>query len=136
MVRIKARELMETHGTNSPIEIAAQRNIVVLVEDLGKHTWGYYTLTNRIPCIHINSRLDPDDALFAAAHELGHHVLHPGINTPFLRSNTLLSVDKIERQANRFAVHLLAGENEPEPGETKSQFLIRCGIHEMFHIFY
>ncbi|MGF9913700.1 ImmA/IrrE family metallo-endopeptidase [Paenibacillus ehimensis] len=134
--REKARELILTHGTNSPFEIAAQKNIVVLYEDLGKNIWGYFTCTNRIPCIHINNRLNYMRALFTGAHELAHGILHPSINTPFLRRNTLFSVDKLERQANRFAIHLLIGLKEPEAGETRQQFLFRCGIPELFHDFY
>ncbi|WP_328800311.1 ImmA/IrrE family metallo-endopeptidase [Paenibacillus sp. LX16] len=132
----KARELILTHGTNSPLEIATERKIVVLFEHLGKQTWGYYSNTNRLPVIHINNRLSREQAIYTSAHELGHAILHPGINTPFLRSNTFYSVDKLERQAHRLAVHLLIGFNAPEQGETKQQFLLRCGIREIFHIFY
>ena len=44
---------------------------------------------------------------FTCAHELGHAILHPNASTPFLRSNTLLSVDKLEQEANLFATILL-----------------------------
>ncbi|OME86500.1 MULTISPECIES: ImmA/IrrE family metallo-endopeptidase [Paenibacillus] len=132
----KARELIQTHGTNSPFEITAKTNIMVLFEDLGKQTWGYYSHSNRIPVIHINNRLNQEQATYTCGHELGHAILHPGINTPFLRSSTFFSVDKLERQAHRLSVHLLIGLNEPEHGETKQQFLLRCGIPEIFHVFY
>lgn len=132
----KARELILTHGTNSPFEIAAERNIVVLYEDLGKQTWGYYSHTNRIHVIHINNRLSYEDSTYTCAHELAHRILHPGVNTPFLRCNTLFSVDRIERQAHCLAVHLLVGMNHPDQGETKEQFLLRCGIPYEFHEFY
>lgn len=132
----KARELIQKHGTNSPFDIAAERNIVVLFEDLGKQTWGYYSHTNRIQVIHINNRLSTENSTYTCAHELGHGILHPGLNTPFLRSNTLFSVDKIERQAHGLAVHLLIGLSVPEQGETKQQFLHRCGIPYEFHKFY
>lgn len=132
----KAWELIKTHGTNSPFEIAAQKNTMVLFEDLGSNIWGYFSCINRIPIIHVNERLDYEITLFTCAHELGHSVLHPGINTPFLRRNTLFSVDKLERQANRFAIHLLIGDRTPELCETKEQFLLRCGIPVVFHQFY
>lgn len=48
---------------------------------------------------------------FVCAHELGHALLHRNINTPFLSKNTLFSIDKIERQANTFAVELLLPDN-------------------------
>ncbi|MGR4027274.1 ImmA/IrrE family metallo-endopeptidase, partial [Bacillus sp. ZZQ-131] len=44
---------------------------------------------------------------FVCAHELGHAVLHPKANTPFLRNQTFFSVDRLEIEANTFAVELL-----------------------------
>ena len=38
---------------------------------------------------------------------MGHAILHPNASTPFLRSKTFLSVDKLETEANTFAVNLL-----------------------------
>ncbi|MED1642128.1 ImmA/IrrE family metallo-endopeptidase [Brevibacillus agri] len=130
------RRLINAHGTNDPLKIAAQNKIMVLFEELGKNIWGYYACINRIPSIHINNRLDDFQTLFAIAHELGHHKMHPGINTPFLRKNTLFSIDKIEREANDFAMKLIIGNNKPECAETKQCFLLRCGIPEEFHVFY
>ncbi|MNO32473.1 Metallopeptidase ImmA [compost metagenome] len=131
-----SKRLINAHGTNDPARIASMLNIVVLYEDLGKNTWGYYTCINRISCIHVNNRLEGFAAVFALAHELGHHFLHPGINTPFLRRTTLFSVDRIEREANCFATYLLVGDVQPEIEETKGYFLKRCGIPEEFHIFF
>lgn len=45
------------------------------------------------------------------SHEIGHSIMHPNSNTPFLQS-TLLSVDKLEIQANTFAVELLIPDVE------------------------
>ena len=49
---------------------------------------------------------DETRQLFTCAHELGHAVMHPKANTPFLREHTLFSVNKLEIEANRFAVCL------------------------------
>ncbi|MNB78605.1 Metallopeptidase ImmA [compost metagenome] len=57
--------------------------------------------------IHINNAASEQDQRFTCAHELGHVILHPNVNTPFLRRQTLYSVDRIEREANQFAVELL-----------------------------
>ena len=62
---------------------------------------------NRISYIFINNNLDETSQKFVCAHELGHSQLHPRVNTPFLRGNTFFSIDKIEIEANRFAVELL-----------------------------
>ncbi|MDG0876496.1 ImmA/IrrE family metallo-endopeptidase [Paenibacillus thiaminolyticus] len=136
MEKQAARKLIKKHGTNSPWMAADNMGIEVVYEDLGKNILGYYTCLNRIPSIHINNRLDRADALFTCAHELGHAVLHPRLSTPFLKRNTIFSIDKIERQANRFAIYFLIGLNKPEPWETKQDFLLRCGLPEEFHTFY
>ena len=49
---------------------------------------------------------------FVCAHELGHAVMHPKANTPFMKRSTYFSIDKIEREANRFAVELLIPDSE------------------------
>ena len=49
--------------------------------------------------------------MFICAHELGHAIFHPDANTPFLKRNTLFSTDRIEVEANLFAVHLLFSEH-------------------------
>lgn len=49
---------------------------------------------------------------FVCSHELGHAVLHPRSNTPFLRNKTLFSIDKNEVEANTFAVELLMDDEK------------------------
>lgn len=80
--------------------------VVILFERL-KDTLGYFNTYKRIKIIHINQELNESEQQFVCAHELGHSILHPEVNTPFLRKNTLFSISKIEREANEFAVELL-----------------------------
>ncbi|AHD04676.1 ImmA/IrrE family metallo-endopeptidase [Paenibacillus larvae] len=135
-IALIAQKIIQTHGTNDPLRIAEEKNIKVLFEDLGENIWGYYTCLYRTPSVHVNNRLNDFEARFSIAHELSHHILHQGINTPFLKKNTLFSIDKIEREANELALYILIGNNKPEYGETKECFLFRCGIPEEFHVFY
>ncbi|WP_199426273.1 ImmA/IrrE family metallo-endopeptidase [Thermaerobacillus caldiproteolyticus] len=107
--------LMKRHGTNDPFRIAIERNIILRFEDL-KATYGYFLHSNRMKFIHINNKLDESFQRFVCAHELGHAILHPRVSTPFLRAHTLFSVDKIEIEANTFAVELLL------PDEIISQY--------------
>jgi Zn-dependent peptidase ImmA (M78 family) len=67
----------------------------------------FYSSYKRVQFIHLNNQLDEMMHRFVCAHELGHAVLHPKSNTPFLRANTLFSVEKLELEANTFAVELL-----------------------------
>lgn len=99
-------KMIRKHGTNNPFEIASQKGIVLLFEPLGG-IYGYHHTFRRIQIIHINSELDEPMQRFVCAHELGHAVLHPELSTSFLRKNTLFCMDKVEREANEFAVELL-----------------------------
>ena len=92
-------KLIKNNNTNNPFLICEALDIVVKYENLGS-ILGYCDT-------HFNSNALEEIHRFICAHELGHAILHPKINTPFLRNNTLFSVDKIERQANTFAVELL-----------------------------
>ncbi|WP_027416504.1 ImmA/IrrE family metallo-endopeptidase [Aneurinibacillus terranovensis] len=98
--------LIKVCGTNNPFEIAHQKNIFILYERLGD-ILGYFNTYKRISMIHINCDLEDAERRFVCAHELGHSVLHKDVNTPFLKRNTLVSIDRIEREANEFAVELL-----------------------------
>lgn len=106
--RIKSivRRLSRKHNTRDPFILADAFGILTVTEPLGALN-GYYTKKYRIKIIHINSSLSESEQRFACAHELGHALLHPDANTPFLTKYTYLSVDKYEIEANKFALELL-----------------------------
>ncbi|MFJ8365888.1 ImmA/IrrE family metallo-endopeptidase [Bacillus cereus] len=99
-------KIVKKHSTANPFDIAKRKNIIVLFEDLG-NTLGFYNTYKRFKFIHINNRINENTQRFVCAHELGHAVLHPKANTPFLRNQTFFSVDRLEIEANTFAVELL-----------------------------
>lgn len=98
--------LIKKYKTNDPFKIADMLNISIFYEELGTIN-GYYNKPLRMKQIHINDALSENMKKFTCAHELGHALLHPDVSTPFLRSQTLLSVNKMEIEANTFAVKLL-----------------------------
>ncbi|MEH7050594.1 ImmA/IrrE family metallo-endopeptidase [Bacillus pseudomycoides] len=98
--------IVAKYQTIDPFEIARQKNITVLYADLG-NTLGFYNTYKRFKFIHINNQIDETIQRFVCAHELGHAVLHPKANTPFLHNKTFFSVDRLEIEANTFAVELL-----------------------------
>jgi len=104
-------ELVKKHDTRNPIQIAKGKSIIVLFEELGTIN-GYYNTAYRQKFIHINSNLTEHEQIFTAAHELGHALLHPKANTPFLRASTYISVNKLEIEANKFAVNLLISDED------------------------
>lgn len=100
-----ANSLAAKYGTRDPFRLCEALNIIVLFEPLGT-VRGYYSKSHRFKVIHINQNLPEQKQLFTCAHELGHALMHPNACTPFLREHTLFSVDKLEVEANRFAVCL------------------------------
>ncbi|MGO4543258.1 ImmA/IrrE family metallo-endopeptidase [Paenibacillus sp. 2TAB23] len=120
-------QLTRKHGTNDPFKIASQKNIVVLFEPLGS-MMGYFNTYKRIPMIHINNALEEQDQHFTCAHELGHAILHPKVNTPFLKRHTLMSVERIEREANELAVELLISDELLISGMTLYEAATLSGV--------
>ncbi len=100
-------QLTKKYGTNNPFEIAEAKNIFLIEQDLHDEILGFYKYIRRNKFIFLNSNLSYFDKMFTCAHELGHSELHPKLNTPFLNRRTLFSIDKIETEANRFAVEML-----------------------------
>ena len=111
MLQAMIQKLVRQAGTRDPFEIARQKHIIITEEPLGSIR-GYYSRSHRQPVIHINSALSESQRRFTCAHELGHALLDPKANTPFLHSRTLFSVNRYEIEANRFAVWLLISDED------------------------
>ncbi|MCD8078021.1 MAG: ImmA/IrrE family metallo-endopeptidase [Lachnospiraceae bacterium] len=62
-------------------------------------------------CIFLNENLEEHERYFVMAHELGHAIMHPKMNCYFIRNKTLLLTSRVEREANKFAVELLIGND-------------------------
>lgn len=105
-IRGLIRKLERKYQTRNPFDLATSLGILILKEDLGTIN-GYYNKQFRIKQIHINHNLPEHLQILTCAHELGHALLHPNSSTPFLRSFTFFSVDRMEIESNKFAVELL-----------------------------
>lgn len=122
-----AKQILRHHKTRNPFEIAVEKNINIIFEPLGD-IYGFYHTYKRSRDIHINSAISEPDQLYTCAHELGHCILHPKVNTPFLMKNTLFSVDRIEREANVFAVELLIPDEMIINGMSIYEAAKRCCV--------
>ncbi len=111
MPKETAIKLIKQYKTNNPFELAEFKNINVVTKDLHKDIGGFYLYIRKSRYIFLNSSLSESETLFVCCHELGHALQHPRISTPFLRNKTLFSVDKIEVEANKFAVELMMPDN-------------------------
>ncbi|MEK4030747.1 ImmA/IrrE family metallo-endopeptidase [Pseudobacillus sp. FSL P4-0506] len=134
MSRIKevTKELVKKYNSNNPYEIAAAKNIIIMEQNLHESIFGFYKYIRRNKFIFINSNLRQESKFFTCAHELGHSELHPRVNTPFLKRGTLFSVDKIEVEANTFAVELLMPDEKIY--EYKYTNLSLCEICKIFGV--
>ncbi|AGK97365.1 ImmA/IrrE family metallo-endopeptidase [Clostridium pasteurianum] len=112
VIKEEVERLIKKHKTNDPFEIAASEHILIFEEPLGLIN-GYYNKFVRQKMIHINSNLKDHKfkKFFTCAHELGHATIHPNANTPFLRNNTFFSIDRLEIEANTFAVFMTIPED-------------------------
>jgi Zn-dependent peptidase ImmA (M78 family) len=126
------KKITYKHKTNNPFEIAIRKNIHVIQWELHHEIKGFYKYDKRNKYIFINNNLIEDEQKFVCAHELGHSLLHPRVNTPFLRNNTLLSVNRIEVEANRFAVELLIPDDVLY--EIKNSNISICEISEIYGV--
>lgn len=110
----KAVKLIEKYKTNDPFELASYKNIHIVTWNLHIEIKGFYKYLRRNKFIFLNSALDEHSKRYVCAHELGHAILHPRKNTPFMRENTFFSIDRIEVEANTFAVELLLPDDRLE----------------------
>lgn len=104
-------KLIKTHESRNPIIIAKALGIIILYEDLGT-TNGFYNTAFRYRFIHVNQNLSENEQIYTIAHELGHAILHPHLNTQFLKDCTHFLVSKYEKEANQFALNLLISDEE------------------------
>jgi len=101
-------ELLTKYETNEPTELCQYLGINITYEFLGEQDLlAYYLNSGGYRFIVVHDSLDYYDRRVSIAHELGHALLHPDLNTSFLKNNTFQSADKYEHQANVFAANLL-----------------------------
>lgn len=109
-MRDHIEKLYKKYHTIDPYELADCLNIIVQRMDLGNMR-GFYYNEKRIKQIFLNVNLPHHIEKFVLAHEIGHAILHPNCNAPFLNS-TSFSVNKLEIEANKFAVLLIIPDVE------------------------
>lgn len=109
-IRKEVAYLKRYYKTDDPFDVIRAKNILLLYEELGLIN-GYYNFVLRQKQIHINCNLEGTRRIFTATHELGHATMHPKANTPFLLANTYQSIDRLEIEANKFAVEFLIADH-------------------------
>lgn len=98
------------YDTRDPFELADCLGIRINYCELGSIR-GFFVLKNRIKQVFLNYNLSDYEKRFVLAHEIGHSLLHPEQNTMFLQ-NTFFSANRLEIEANRFAIELLMSDED------------------------
>ena len=135
-IKNKVLSIVEKYGTNCPFELAEKMNIEIILEPLQSiNVLGLYMIIEDHKIIVCNSFLVPESQNVILAHELGHAVMHEGMNMFFIQDHTLFPSGKFEYQANRFAAELLIPDQllRKYDGYTTSEIASIENIHpELF----
>lgn len=102
-----ARELASGLGTPDLDAICEKMGIITLEQELPDRVNGFTVKMNGISFIVLNRSLERYRKRFTKAHELGHIVMHGGMNSLELSLNTGFCVSRYEREADSFAAWLL-----------------------------
>lgn len=107
-------KLKRKQQTNDPLQIADNLGYLIISAHL-EGIRGFYQHIKRQNIIYYDVGLPPEEVRFVVAHELGHSILHRGMNRVFLDHNTLVISDRYEREANCFAALLLYNDEDLYP---------------------
>ena len=104
--RALAARLAAKHGTRDPFRIAEDLGIIIVFAPLVDMR-GFQQRAKRRSIIYINSNLDEQQQRLVCAHELGHHLMHRGMNRIFMDHSTQIVTQKFENEAHLFSLELL-----------------------------
>ena len=79
-----------------------------------KELQGYYIRSHRVKVICINSNADEHQLKYICAHELGHALLHDGLNIHYLTNHCHFTTGRYEREADIFAMELLLADSDED----------------------
>ena len=104
-IKLHIKRLYSKYKTLNPYELTDEMGIIVHKMYL-RNTREFCYNKRRIKQIFLNNELSMNIERFVLAHEIGHLILHPNHNAPFLQS-TFFSMDRYEMEANKFASELV-----------------------------
>ncbi|MBO4368400.1 MAG: ImmA/IrrE family metallo-endopeptidase [Clostridia bacterium] len=108
----KAESLAHKYATRDPFEILEMLGAVVILSERYARDGlkGYCTIINRTKYAVVNARLPKAERTVAAAHELGHLVLHSAelmAGGALVDSYLSMNSGRLEREADMFAADFL-----------------------------
>lgn len=109
-----AEGLVRRFDTRDPFRIAEALGYTIIYTPL-VGVRGFYQYLKRCHIIYLDSNLGEDELRFVCAHELGHSLIHRGLNRIFMDLSTEMVTQKYEKEANIFAADLLFSDEDLEP---------------------
>ncbi len=109
-----AEKLVGRFGTRDPFKIAEELGYTIIYAPL-VGVRGFYQYLKRCHIIYLDSELDEATARFVCGHELGHSILHRGLNRIFMDTRTFIVTGRYETEANQFSVDLIYSDEELQP---------------------
>ena len=104
-----AQELKNKYGTSDPFSICRSMGVQIVYAPLTDRVRAFYQQLCGVDVIYLSDSLTPQEETVLLSHELGHCVLHRGLNAFFITRSTLYPVAAFEREADEFARCLLSG---------------------------
>ncbi len=105
----RGRELSRELGTRDPFSLCRQLDVSVVFAPLGGKVKAMYCRMFDCDLILLDEALNETEQTIVLAHELGHYLLHPGMDACFILRSTLYSLRRFEHEADAFARGLLSG---------------------------
>ncbi|MCI1965659.1 MAG: ImmA/IrrE family metallo-endopeptidase [Oscillospiraceae bacterium] len=110
-----AHRIVTRFESSSPFCLCDCMGIQVHSLDLPKQVRGFCFRTDTgNPIIVLQQTLSKTERVYCCAHELGHLLLHPGLNAQVISNLTNLCAPRYEREADFFAACLLIDPNFDE----------------------
>jgi len=98
----------KTHDPFKIVDALGYQTVFVPLVDVR----GFYQHVKRCHIIYIDDVLEERQARFVCAHELGHTLIHKGMNRIFMDTRTHMATSRYEKEADRFAVDLLFDDRD------------------------
>lgn len=105
-----ADRIVNRYGTRNPFQVANECGGIIIDVPL-QGIRGYHQYVHRCHIIYLDSDLSEQDRRWVCAHELGHAVLHKGLNRVFMDTHTHMVSSRYEIEADRFAADFLFSDD-------------------------
>ena len=114
-----AHRITSRFGNSSPMNLCDLMGVQVHRLELPEQVRGFCFRTEADrPVIVLQESLSKKESCYCCAHELGHLLLHPGLNAQVVSDLTNLCAPRYEREADFFAACLLIDPNFGEWSQT------------------